>query len=107
MVAECDNMLVVTALRAGTCKERHTMHLLRCLAFLEAQGQFVLTAVHLRGVDNGVADALSRGKLSMAHSMMQAAEEEAMEVPGELLGVLARPGSSESERGWTALSRMC
>ena len=39
------------------------MHLMRSLFFFLAQYNVVLVGVHIPGVDNGVADALSRDKL--------------------------------------------
>ena len=39
------------------------MHLRRCLAFLEAKWAIQLWAEHVRGVDNEVADSLSRNRL--------------------------------------------
>ena len=39
------------------------MHLVRCLAFIKAKYEFELMATHVRGVDNPIADALSRDKL--------------------------------------------
>ncbi len=52
----CDNMAVVATLRSGSCREPQAMHLRRCLAFMEATGEFVLLAEHVRGVDNVAAD---------------------------------------------------
>ncbi len=51
----CDNMAVVATIQSGSCKEAHTMHLQRCLAYLEATESFVLVAEHIRGKDNVVA----------------------------------------------------
>ena len=39
------------------------MHLIRCLAFITAKFQFLLSASHIPGVENTVADALSRNKV--------------------------------------------
>ncbi len=40
--ARCDNMAVVATIKAGTCKERKAMHLMRCLAFIEATRGFTM-----------------------------------------------------------------
>ncbi len=34
--ARCDNMAVVTTIKSGSCKEKKAMHLMTCLAFIEA-----------------------------------------------------------------------
>jgi len=39
------------------------MHLIRCLAFITAKFQFLLSASHIPGVENTAADALSRNKV--------------------------------------------
>ena len=36
------------------------MHLMRCLSFFLAWWDVILVCVHILGVDNGAADALSR-----------------------------------------------
>jgi len=39
--------------------------MLRCSFFLEAEFEVVLTAIHVLGVDNGPADAISRNNLDV------------------------------------------
>ena len=39
------------------------MQRLRCLFFVEARHQFQLTAIHVPGVENDLADDLSRDRL--------------------------------------------
>ncbi len=101
--ARCDNVAVVATVRSGSCKERHTMHLRRCLAYLEAVGEFVLVADHIRGVDNVVADALSRDNVALAHSLMQEVREDAEVIPPNLLELLTTSDAVWSEREWSVL----
>ncbi len=103
MKARCDNAAVVATVRSGSCKKRHTMHFRRCLAYLEAMGEFVLVADHIRGVDNVVADALSRDNVSLAHSVMQEAREDAEVIPPSLLALLTASDAVWSEREWSVL----
>ena len=56
----CDNSSVVHALSNGTSRCRHIMTLLRFLFFTCAHHSIMLRAVHINGVDNHWADALSR-----------------------------------------------
>ena len=79
--ARCDNQSVMATINMGSCREAEALHLRRCLAFLEAKSQFHIMAVHIRGVDNVVADALSRNRAHVACSLLQGAEQEPVAVP--------------------------
>ena len=46
------------------------MHPVRCLAFITAKFQFLSSASHIPGVENTAADALSRNKLDVFHSIL-------------------------------------
>ena len=56
----CDNMAVVHVINSGACRDRVLMKLLRELHFVSARHSFQIVARHLPGVENLVADALSR-----------------------------------------------
>ncbi len=105
--ARCDNMAVVASIKAGACKERKAMHLLRCLAFVEASVPVTILAEHIKGSENVVADALSRDKLDVARGVMQVSEREAEPIPMDLLEMLTREGQSWSEQEWRRLSTLC
>ena len=68
----CDNSAVVSAVNSGWCREKHLMHLLRCLFFFAAHYRFRISAQHIPGADNVRADALSRGRISQFFSLSQA-----------------------------------
>ncbi len=104
--ARCDNMSVVAAVGSGACKEMRSMHLLRCLALVEAKLSLTIRAEHIKGSENVVADALSRDNVVRAQSIMQVAEEEPVEVPRELLDLLSRTDRSLSEQEWRRLSTL-
>ena len=59
----CDNMAVVEILRARSSRDPELMHLLRCLHFFAAKYDIRLSASHIAGVENTMADALSRNNL--------------------------------------------
>ena len=42
----CDNAAVVAAVKSGWCKNKHAMHLLRCLYFFQAAYQVKLMTEH-------------------------------------------------------------
>ncbi len=94
--ARCENMAVVAAIKSGSCKERKSMHLRRCLAFMEASVPFILVAEHIRGEDNVVADALSRNSLTLACSVMQAEKEDGVRIRRGCY-----PYSIDGERSWS------
>lgn len=50
--AQCDNMAVVAMVNSRTSWEPELMHLLRCLAFLEARHSFYMFATHISGKSN-------------------------------------------------------
>ena len=101
--ARCDNQLVVSTINSGSCREAEAMHLRRCLAFMEAQRGFHMVADHIRGVDNVVADALSRNKLPLAQSLMQGAEPRPVPVSDGVLEVVARTKPDWTDGEWEKL----
>ncbi len=103
ITARCDNMSVVAAVGAGNCKEKRSMHMLRCLAMVEATLSLAVRVEHIRGVDNRVADALSRNEAEFARMLMQGAEMEPTAVPRKLLEVLCKKGPSWCEPEWEKL----
>ena len=72
--AFCDNTAVVAALSNRSCKEKHVMHMLRVLFFIEAHHQFKITATHVAGASNTLADHLSRNQPRLFLSMHKTAQ---------------------------------
>ena len=65
----CDNSAVVSIVNRGTSKNQEAMHLIRCLAFIRARFEFHIHALHIKGGENTLADALSRNNLKLFHSL--------------------------------------
>ncbi len=105
--AKCDNMAVVATIKSGSCREKVAMHLRRCLAFVEASVPLTIVAEHIRGVENTVADALSRDKLEVARSVMQDPAVETAQIPAGLVELLTEKDHSWSEREWRRLHHFC
>ena len=59
----CDNEAVVHIINSGTSKDHNVRGLMRCLHFIAAHFNLLITAKHVPGVDNDLADALSRDNL--------------------------------------------
>ena len=62
-MAYCDNSAVVAIVNWGYCQAKIMIQLLRCLFFVEAHLQFQMSASHVAGLHNGLADGLSRNRL--------------------------------------------
>ena len=101
--ARCDNQSVVSTINSGSCREVEAMHLRRCLAFMEARRGFHMVADHIRGVENVIADALSRNKLPLALSLMQGAEPRPVPVSDGILEVVARTKPDWTDGEWEKL----
>ena len=72
-----DNTVTVAAVNKMTCtaaepSRTHVMCILRKLFNASVALNFRLTSLHVRGVDNGVADALSRQDWPRFHALLQA-----------------------------------
>ena len=61
ILCHSDNEAVVNVINTGSCKEPHLAHMMRCLFFIEAKFNFIITAKHIPGKSNTDADNLSRG----------------------------------------------
>ncbi|XP_065195263.1 uncharacterized protein LOC135826586 [Sycon ciliatum] len=63
-----DNEAVAAVLKSGTSRCPNVMSLLRQLFFICAKGNFMVTARHIPGITNILADALSRQDFKRFHS---------------------------------------
>ena len=79
------------------------MYLRRCLAFLEVGWSFVVQAKHIRGVDNVMADALSRDKVELARSLMEEAGTRPTSLPKDVVEAVAKIGITNDEVVWETL----
>lgn len=101
VLCHCDNQAAVAAVRGGYCRDPAMAHMLRCLFFLEAKFNITLTAVHVPGVQNGVADAISRNKLNVFFDLVPQASKVACQVPPGLVERLGKQGHWTPEN-WTS-----
>ncbi len=99
----CDNVAVVAILRSGTSKDELIMHVMRCLAFITARFNFVVSASHIRGVDNTLADALSRDNAILFHSLYPQALPQATPIPPALVELLLLTKPDWASQHWTRL----
>lgn len=66
-----------------------------------------IIAEHIKGVDNTVADALSRDRLDVAHSIMQGPAKETEQIPVGLVELLTSEDRSWTEQEWGKLQHFC
>ncbi len=100
---QSDNSAVVALVNNGSSMDDYLMHLMRCLAFIMAKYNFVVSATHVRGVDNKLADALSRNKLTEFLSNYPQAQLAATRVPPELVELLLLSKPDWTSPAWTKL----
>jgi len=81
VLSRCDNAAVVAIVNSGRSKMDRAMHLMRCLFFLLARWEFSLVGMHIPGVENGVADALSRYNLPSFHLVVPCTAREPSQLP--------------------------
>ena len=95
----CDNMAVVNVMASRYSREYDLMHLLRCLFFFEAYFDFSAVAEHIPGVENGLADDLSRNRLDSY--LLQVPEASKSPVPVcPVLELLLDSGAQWNSPSW-------
>ena len=90
-----DNMAVVEIIRAKSSRDRKVMHLMRCMHFFMAKHDIRVTAVHIPGVENRRADALSRNNVDLFLQITPQARGPQSTVPAQLWSLVV-----ESEVDW-------
>ena len=99
----CDNQTVTAALAARSSRNTSMMHLLRCLFFIEAVFEFSLICVHLPGVENTRADALSRNDVASFRSQVPGADQHPQPLPAQLVEALLNPDLDWLSTTWRDL----
>ncbi len=102
VMCHCDNEGVVATIKGGYCRDPTLAHMLRCLFYLEAKFDLWLTARHVPGVENGVADSISRNNLHLLFRLLPQARREPDLVPRGLVQRLVTdtPWTSDVWRTW-------
>ena len=96
----CDNQAVVAALYSRTCRNSHCMHLLRALAFVEAQHAFHLQPEYIDTRANHLADDLSRDNLLSFFSKVPWMDRRPTPLPASLLTLLLDPTQDWTSPLW-------
>ena len=101
VTCHCDNQAVVAVMGSRSCRERHLMHLLRCLFFYEAHYEFKICCRHVPGSCNGIADDLSRNNLPAFRSKVPGADESPSRIPTSLAKLLLSMDPDWLSPSWT------
>ena len=88
IVVHCDNEAVVEVVAAGYSKEMNLMHLLRCLFLVTAVPELSLRSVHIPGIQNVAADAISRNNMLVFNTQVPGATPAPVDLPPEALDLL-------------------
>ena len=103
VLANCNNATVVATINQGSSKDQECMHLMRCLSFIAAQFNFNLVAAHIKGVDNTLADTLSRNNALLFLAQLPHARPDLSTIPPELLDLLLLSKPDRISQHWTEL----
>lgn len=103
VLALCDNAAVVSIVNQGASRNPEAMHLMHCLAFLAAKFEFFLFSTHLRGVDNSLADSLSRNNRDHFLAAFPQANPVPTPLSAELLDLLILSKPDWNAKRWTEL----
>lgn len=103
----CDNEAVVEVMRAGYSKEPYLMHLLRCIFFVTAAYEITMWPTHVPGIENRIADAISRNNMSIFHSQVPKADPAPAVVPTEVIQLLIKQCPDWTSQAWSQWFKNC
>ena len=99
----CDNMATVAIINSSTSHNSEAMHLVRCLMSITAKFQLLISAIHIAGEANTLADAISRNNLQIFFSLHPQAHQHQTVVPSSLVELLIGMQPDWISRQWTEL----
>ena len=88
ILCRCDNEAAVHIFNSGTSKAPEASALLRCLHFIAARYNLIVSAAHLPGSQNLLADALSRNNLTLFFDNHPQANPHPTHIPASLIDLL-------------------
>ncbi len=103
ILCRCDNEAVVHIVNSGTSKDPLVMGLMRCLHFITAKFNLLLSATHLAGIENSLADALSRDHLSFFFTYHPQANQFPSPIPSALLDLLVHSRPDWMSPSWSSM----
>ena len=107
VTTHCDNQGTVALVNSGYSRVSQIMHLLRCLFFIRAHFQIELWAVHVPGVENTLADAISRNNVPLILSQLPGLSREPSTIPLPSVSLLTRQHLDWTSPDWTQQFSSC
>ena len=99
----CDNEAVVHIINSGTSKDPSVMGLMRCLHFIVARFNILMSASHVAGSKNSIADALSRNNLPLFFNEHSQADPSPAPIPLVLLDLLIHTQPDWTSHAWNSM----
>ena len=103
ILCQSDNAAVVAIINSGVSGDAEVMHLIRCLVFIAAKCNFIVTVTHVSGHSNKLADALSRNRLHDFKSYFPQAQAVPTPIPPEVVDLLILSKPDWTQQSWTRL----
>ncbi len=105
VVFKCDNMAVVQIVNAQNCRDPLLVQLLRYLHFYTAVLDIRVRANHIEGVNNSIADAISRNHLQVLFQLNKDANPTPTPIPRSTWELLFTQGQDWRSATWRSLLR--
>ena len=102
ILCRCDNEAVVHIVNTGTSRDPVAMGLMRCLYFIAAKFNMLLSATHLAGKANSLADALSRNNAALFLSNYPQANHQGTPIPEALTDLLVGTQPDWTSPTWSS-----
>ena len=83
----CDNETVVTVINSGTCKNDRIMDVVRSMFFVCAKNNINIFAKHVPGLENEMADALSRLQGDRFAQLLPTAKKHPSAIPSTIWNI--------------------
>ena len=83
----CDNKSVVASINSKHSKSPRVMDLIRAITLQTLQYNFTFTATHIPGLDNSIADSLSRFQMDRFCSLASSASPTATAIPPSAMNI--------------------
>ena len=105
VLVKCDNMAVVQVVNKQNCRDPHLVHLMRCLHFFSALLDIGIRVEHIAGVDNVLADAISRNNLQVMGQCNRWMNPQPSRIPPSVWNLLVTERPDWRSSSWRALLR--
>ena len=103
ILCSCDNEAVVDIINTGTSKDPTAMGLMRCLYFITAKFNLLISAIHVAGKANGLADALSRNNVPLFLSSFPQDDQQETLIPEALIKLLVDSKPDWTSQSWSSM----